>query len=436
MSRERPLRRGQGGFVTLAALFMVLIITVIGGVLLSSLFGELQGESGYNRAVSASAAAEAGLHWAGNKLGGSSAATQVYAGDTSQGLQAAGGQPVAVFDAVVSCADGSAVNAGSAGCATQPNERLIQATGYVPSKASPLGVRTVQALVAQNTFYNKTLCAYQNITLSQGVTVQGDVGSEGTTNPDLSLQGPSGNAARIEPAPGGAQPGSAYAVSATSCSQGCGAQVAGTVNNNQTPGTVCPNLVQVASTYTCAPGTASLSGGAVTISAANNSLNTVTLGSGGSVTFVTAGPSDVLTVNVASISAGSNTQFVLQGGGIVQLNVAGTLTVGQGSGFGLNTLLSPLPNPIPTGDLVPAGHLIVRSCSTANPAIWFNQAGGLSAVFITPQGGVKLDQAQNSQGAILAATITLDQSTAFGFDPSASAVGLGFNKLLSWQDVP
>ncbi len=432
------MRSAERGFVTLAALLDVLIITLIGAVLMTSLFGEIQGEFGYNQAVSSASVAEAGLHWGGNKLSGASATTQVYQGDSNQTLQGAGGQQAGVFDVAVTCADGTAVDTGSAGCANQPNQRLVRATGYVPSKIGTLGKRTVQALVSQNTFYNKTICAYQNVTLSQGIVIQGDVGSEGTAVPDLSLQGPSGNAAEIQPAPGNVQPGSAYAVSSVSCSQGCASQVAGTVNNNQTPGTVCPNIAQVSSTYACVPGSTNLSGGAVTISSANNSLNNVTLGSGGSVTFVIAGPTDVLTVNVNSITAGSNTQFIIQGGGIVQLNVKTQLTVGQGSGFGLTSFQSPLPNPIPTSVLVPAGHLIVRSCNmgTPSPAIWFNQSGGLSAVFIAPYGNVQMDQAQNSHGAILASNVQLDQSTAFGFDASASAVGFGFNKLLTWQDVP
>jgi len=308
----------------------------------------------------------------------------------------------------------------------------------VPSKTGTLGKRTVQALVSQNTFYNKTICAYQGVNFDQGTIIQGDVGSEGTAIPDLTLQGPPSNPAKIQPAPGGAQPGSAYAVTSLSCSQGCPSQVAGTINTNQTPGTVCPNIAQVWSTYVCTPGIATFNGSALTITSANNTWNSITLGSGGSVTFVTAGPTDVLTVNVNSISAGSSTQFVIQGGGIVQLNVKSQLTVGQLSGFGLNTLLSPLPSPIPTSDLVPAGHLIVRSCNTGTPtpAIWFNQSSGLSAVFIAPYGKVQMDQGQNSQGAVLAANIQMDQGTGFGFDATASAVGFGFNKLVSWQDVP
>lgn len=430
------MRSAERGFVTLAALLDVLIITTVGAILMTSLFGEVQGEFGYNYAVGATSTAEAGLHWGGNKLSGASAVTQVYQGDSNQTLQGAGGQQVGVFDVAVTCADGTAVDVGSAGCTTMPNQRLIKATGYVPFKAGALGKRTVQALVSQNTFYNKTICAYQGVNFDQGVTIQGDVGSEGTANPDLTLQGPSGSAARIQPAPGGVQPGSAYAVTSVSCSQGCASQVAGTVNGNQTPGTVCPNITQVWSSYVCTPGSATFNGSTLTISSANNTWNTINIGSGGSVTFVTAGPTDVLTVNVNSITAGSYSQFVIQGGGIVQLNVKGQLTVGQHSGFGLKTLLSPLPSPIPTSNLVPAGNLIVRSCVTSGTAIWFDQAGGLSAVFIAPYGNVQMDQAQNAQGAVLAANVQMDQGTGFGFDVSASAVGFGFNKLLSWQDVP
>jgi hypothetical protein len=432
------MRSTERGFVTLTALLDVLIISLVGAILMTSLLGEIQGEFGYNQAVAAASTAEAGLHWAGNRLSGGSAATQVYQGDSNQTLQGAGGQQAGVFDVAVTCADGTAVDTGSAGCANQPNQRLVRSTAYVPAKAGTLGKRTVQALVSQNTFYNKTICAYQGVNFDQGVTIQGDVGSEGTANPDLTLQGPSSNAAKIKPAPGNVQQGSAYAVSTVSCSQNCASQVAGTVNNNQTPGTVCPNITQVWNTYACAPGSATFNGSALTISSANNSWNTITVGSGGSVTFVTAGPTDVLTVNANSITAGGNSQFVVQGGGIVQLNIKSQLTAGQQSGFGLNTLLSPLPSPIPTSNLIPAGHLIVRSCNTGapSPAIWFNQAGGLSAVFIAPYGNVQMDQAQNAQGAVLAANVLMDQGTGFGFDASASAVGFGFNKLLSWQDVP
>ncbi len=419
------MRRTQAGFVTLTALLIILIITATGAILLTSLFGEIQGESGYNQATGALALGEAGLHWAGNKLTGTSAVTEVYAGDSNQTVQGAGGQSVGVFDVSVTCANGAAV---STGCAVQPGQRLVRATGYVPSKATALGQRTVQALVAQNTFYNKTICAYTNVNLDQGVTVQGDVGSEGTTNPDLILQGSLSNPARIQPAPGNAQLGDAYAVGTVSCSVGCSTQVAGTVNQGQAPGTICPPRTQVSSSYTCVPGSATLIGGPVTISSSNNSLSTVTLGAGGTVTFQTAGPTDILTVNVGTITAGQNTRFIIQGGGYVQLNVASQLTVGQGSYFGVDG----------SGNLLPASHLVVRSCNTGtpSPAIWFNQTGKLSAVIIAPYGNVQMDQAQDSQGAVLANNIQFDQGTNLEFDASASAVGFGFNKLLSWQDVP
>jgi len=131
---------------------------------------------------------------------------------------------------------------------------------------------------------------------------------------------------------------------------------------------------------------------------------------------------------VGTITAGQNTWFIIQGGGYVQLNVASQLTVGQGSFFGVDG----------SGNLLPASHLIVRSCNTGtpSPAIWFNQTGKLSAVFIAPFGNVQMDQAQNSQGAVLANNIQLDQATNLAFDASASATGFGFNKLVSWQDVP
>jgi hypothetical protein len=414
------MRSRERGFVTLASLVIILIVTITGGILMASLLGEIQGGYGYTEAVGAVSVAEAGLHWGGTKLTGSFATTAFYAGNLNQTLLSAGGQTAGVFDVTVTCADNSAV---STGCPLAPNKRLIRALGYVPSKTGALGQRTVQALVGQSTYFNKSICTYTAVNFDSGVTVQGDVGSEGTA----SLQGPSGSAAQIQPAPGNVEPGSLYAVGAISLSQGP-SQVAGTVNPNQTAGTVCPNQTQVFNSYTCAPGSSPLSGGAVTISSANNSLSTVTLGSGGTVTFLTTGPTSVLTVNVGSITAGSNTQFIIQGGGTVILNVQSQLTVGQGSFFGVDS----------SGNVLPADHLIVQSCNTGSPspAIWFNQSGKLSGVFIVPKGNVQMDQAQLSQGSILANNVLFDQGTGFGFDASATAVGTGFNKLISWQDVP
>src|SRR5262249_29202243 len=137
------MRSRQHGFVTLAALVIILIITIIGGVLMSSLLGELQGSYGYTQAVSAVSVAEAGLHWGGAKLTGSFTVTEAYAGDLNQTLLSAGGQTAGVFDVTVKCADGTAVSIN--GCAASPNNRLIRAVGYVPSKTGALGQRTVQA---------------------------------------------------------------------------------------------------------------------------------------------------------------------------------------------------------------------------------------------------------------------------------------------------
>src|SRR5262249_30254022 len=145
------MRSRENGFVTLAALVIILIITITGGILMASLLGEVQGGYGYTEAVGAVSVAEAGLHWGGTKLTGSLPATVGYAGDLNQTLLAAGGQTAGVFDVTVRCADGSAV---STGCAAAPNNRLIRAVGYVPSKTGALGQRTVQAFVSQNTFFN------------------------------------------------------------------------------------------------------------------------------------------------------------------------------------------------------------------------------------------------------------------------------------------
>jgi len=69
--------------------------------------------------------------------------------------------------------------------------------------------------------------------------------------------------------------------------------------------------------------------------------------------------------------------------------------------------------------------------------VLFDQGTQIAAVFIVPNGSVDLNQAQTSNGAILANNVQFDKSTTFGFDNSAYGLpGTGFVKLASWQDVP
>lgn len=66
-----------------------------------------------------------------------------------------------------------------------------------------------------------------------------------------------------------------------------------------------------------------------------------------------------------------------------------------------------------------------------------DQGSQLSAVFIVPNGSVDMNQAQYSNGAILANNMQFDKTTTFSFDNSAySLLWSSTPKLNSWEDVP
>jgi hypothetical protein len=421
-------RSTQAGFVTLVALVVMVVIASIGTMLYTSLLGEVQTEISSRFSVSALAVAEAGAHWAANKLGVAGAAT--YSGDANQAVQGAGGQQVGVFDVAVTCTDGSAV---STGCPSQPTARLVTSTGYVPSKPLLLGRRKVQVVLAQTAPFTVTdaMCAYGGLNFDANVTVNGNVGSEGTTTPDVILQaGPPPSVIR----PGGSMPGNVYAVTTVQCDAGCSTQVAGTVFPNQAPGTVCPNKTTVLNSYTCTPGTTSWGGGSLTITSSNASWNNITLNQGDTLTFDTTGLSAPLVVQVNSITAGDNTTVVVKGGGSVTMIVNNQMFFGQQSTFGLDSA---------TGTMVSASRMGVESCSALNgnggEDVEFAQAGPVSGVFIVPNGLVHMVQRQ-AQGAILSTSVQFDQGQGapFNYDSSAQNFGLspGFIRLISWQDVP
>ena len=414
------MRSNNAGFVTLAAIIIMVVVALVGTLLYTSLLGETQGEIGARWAATSLNVAEAGANWGVAKLGGAGASA--YRGDFNQAVQGANGTAVGIFDVTVTCADGTAV---SSGCSAQPGARLISATGYAPSKTTALGTRTIRILVNQTSplNFNNSVCAYTSLTLDQGVTIKGNVGSEGTTFPDMTLDGPSGNPARI--LAGGGQSGNATAVSTASCSQSCSTQVAGTVTGGQTPGTVCAGRTQTIASFTCPVGTQNITGSAtISRAAGNTTLNSITVGAGSTVVFATAGPSDVLVVQANSITAGQGSIFRITGGGSVVLTLAGPMHLDQTSLFGVDS----------TNTLLPANNMEVESCSTGT--IQFDQGSRISAVIIAPQGSVYIDQAQLMNGAILADTVHFDRNTNFSFDSSAGSLGGGFTKLASWQDVP
>lgn len=417
--------RTQAGFVTLAALLIILIITTTAALLFTSLFGEIQGESGYNQATNALAVAEAGVHWAGNKLGGAGAPS--YAGDSNQTVQGAGGQQVGMFDVIVTCADGSSVSAGW--CKTQSAARLITSTGYTPSKTPALGLRKVQMQVTQITLPPTiAVCGYNSVALQPSTVTSGNVGSEGSANPDMIFQ----SGAIVQA--GGGQSGSVFTVTSPNCGA-CTGQVAGTVNPSQAPGSICPDRTTVVNSFTCAPGTTDWPGGDLTINGSNNSWHNITMNSN-TLTFDTTGRSSPLVVQVNNlIATGPGNTVVIKGGGVVKLIVNNQMFFGPSSVFGLD---------FASGTLVPASSMVVESCGTGTilsgtPAVLFNPGSQLvSGFFIAPNGDVQTNPSSGSQGAVLALDIQFNPGTNFAYDPSVQNVGLSlaFNKLVSWQDIP
>ncbi len=427
------MRSSQAGFVTLAAIVIMVVVSLVGALLYTSLLGEVQGEIGTRQSVTALGIAEAGANWAGNKLAGPNPGW--YAGDTGLVVQDAGGVQAGVFDVNVTCADGSAVTTG---CPAQPLSRLIASTGYVPNKTLALGRRTVQivASTAPSALnFNNAVCTYNALNFDQGVTILGNIGSEGSMTPDITLQGPSGNAASV--VAGGGQPGNAYAVSTVSCSQSCTSQIAGSVNNNQAPGTVCPDYASVVASFSCPVGLGDITSSAtISVANGNTSLHNINVGSGSTITFATVGPTDVLHVNANAVTAGSGSKFVITGGGSVVLTLAGDMYIQSNSYFGVDS----------SNALLPAGRFEVESCSTDTgttktgtpSAVRLDQGTQLAGTFIVPQGSVDWDQAQTSNAVILANNGQFDKNTSFSFDGSGNNVlwAAGIKKLTSWQDVP
>ncbi len=415
--------RSDAGFVTISALLIALVVTTMAVLAYTSLLGETQGEVGNQEAVGALAVAEAGANWAVNKLSGSGAAT--YTGDSAQTVSTAGSAAVGTFDVSVSCTDGS--QPGSAlqptGCNTNPSTRVITSTGYVPTKSAAVGTRKlVLQVTATSQGLGYALCAWGSVTLNQGDTVTGNVGSD--VNPSISLQGPASNAAKIT--------GATYTVATNqvSCSQSCGTQVTGGLQT-KTSGTICPNQQttknSIGNNGTCPVGTTNLTNSPATISS-NSTWNNVSLGSGSTLTFQTAGPGTVLTVNVNGFTVGQNSKVLVTGGGSVVVTVNGVMEINQSSWFGSSSASS--------WTAVPGGNLTVESCNASTPAVKFDQSSNFTGYYVVPSGGFEINQAQNAQGAILAGNIVMDKSSSFTYDSSAGGGGSEYNHLVSWQDKP
>jgi hypothetical protein len=232
---------------------------------------------------------------------------------------------------------------------------------------------------------------------------------------------------------GGGQSGSASAVTAASCTDGCGTSVAGGVNSGQTPGTVCPNRTNVINSFTCPIGTTDVTA-TTTISVANGNtlLRDISAPLYSTITFATTGPTDVLNVQVRSVFFDQYAKFVITGGGRVVLTVQGNTYFQQWTQIGVDAI----------GNTLPAKQLLWQSCTTNNSSstsgagLGIDQHATVSGVFIVPQGSVVVDQALAASGVILGNSVFIDQYATFNYDNSAWGAAGGFAKVSSWQDVP
>jgi len=456
----------------------VVLMLMLMGVITVAVFAVVQGDLAagvrQQQAVQVFNVAEAGVHYAIARL--QAAGADTYAGETITIQDGTTTLGQAVID--VRCVDGS-IPSGATPCAG-PNAglRRITSTGTLVS-AGP--TRQVTAVVEGSTsvtsFY--AICGYDGVNFDQGVSVYGDVG----TNGNLTLAR-GGDPSRIcNSTPGGAgggctgptsppsEPyaGSAYAVGTIRCGGGActSSQIEGTIAQNQPAGSVCP---AVTLTPPSAPGTTDLTvagGTTVTLDPAVN-YGDVVLASTGTAscpanvadraTLVIDSGSDsntTVTVRMRRIWVGKCARLVITGSGKVdlwllepatdpadlarqalkteQLSIFGSTTTGAtpspigGDRFTVNVLSSK-----PIGD---AGDCFggVSSCA----AVHFNQAGLISGTFVIPNGGFELDQAQLTNGAILARRIQFDRNTTFTWDPRSKIgqqVWSQFNRLRAWKD--
>jgi hypothetical protein len=473
-TRRVPGRRAAGsqdGAALLTVLLMVTLIALITLLVMAVTRADLAAGIRQQQAMQVFNVAEAGIHHAIARL--QTAGADTYTGETvpiTDGATAIGQATVAV-----TCLNGTSPDPGA--CAgAQPAFRRIRATGTL---AVPGPMRVLTAVVEGTTSVTTTfaVCGYDGVSLDQGVSVYGDVGSNaGITlakggTPSRICDSQAGGAC---PAPGVTPPfpytGSAFAVGAVACGGGaCNAtQIEGTIAPNQPAGSVCP---VVTLTPPSAPGTTplhvapgetvtldpSINHGAVTLASTGaaacpadpNDRATVIIDSG-------ADPNGTVAVRMGSLWVGKCARVVITGSGRVtlwllepattppeaagqalhaeQLSVFGSTSPGAtpvaiaGDRLTINVVSSkPIDDP---GDcLNPA----VIACA----AVSFNQSGLIAGTFVIPNGGYTLDQAQLTNGAILARRIHFDRNTTFTYDPRSSggANSYGnFDRLRAWKD--
>jgi hypothetical protein len=393
--------------------------------------------------------AEAGIHYAMANLQAASASS--YAGETVSITDTDGSTVLGTAAVNVGCLDGQPLPCSGAYAAY----RSIVSTGTLPVGGP---TRTVVAVVEGFPVGSSgyAICGINAVVVAAGITIYGDVGSNGT----IDLLGPASSYSRIraDPPPpstnNGYYSGIARAVGAINCSQGCAIQVQGTTTPFA-PGPVCPSVTLP----TFSPGTndQTVTPAGWTMDATTGyDWNDIIVQSAGTasdcsgatpfsdLSIQTGAAGTTTVVNVRTLTIGRCGRLILLGDGAVDLRV-GELTgqavvVGQYARFGMlptDTVAAPAP--------VPAGRLTVSVRSTAtdpNPnAVQIDRASIVSGTFLVPNGEWDADRAVgltgNIYGAVLAQRTDIDKDFIFQYDPTA-VISLptygNFTRLRSWKD--
>jgi hypothetical protein len=464
-------RREHGAALMTVLMFMTMILVVtiaVMGIMRADLAAGIRQQ----QAVQVFNVAEAGIHYAIARLQLAGAVT--YGGETRAILDGLSVVGQAVI--TVRCLDGSLPSVNSCAGATAAYRR-VTATGTLPV---PGPVRMLTAIVEGTTSSTGTyaVCGYDGVNFDRGVRVYGNVG----TNGNLTLAAGADPSRICDSTPGGgggactgpaappaqAYSGSAYAVGTITCGGGActSNSIEGTIAPNQPAGSVCPTVtltppsgpgvtnltVPVATTVTVDPAT---NYGAVTLAsnpggcpADLTQRATLVIDSGSDATAT-------VTVRMRTLWIGRCARVVITGVGKVVLwllepaaplptDANQALKAEQQAIFGSMSLAGPdVPiggdrftiNVVSNKPLDEAGGCVDGGAICS--AVDFNQSGLVSGTFVIPDGGYALDQAQLTNGAILARRIQFDRDTRFTWDPLSSLGSnayANFNRLKSWKD--
>jgi Tfp pilus assembly protein PilX len=435
---------GETGVVMMFVLMAILLIGAITISVIQLISADVAGGQRQLQAEQVFNVAQAGVHYAIGKLQLSSAAS--YAGETI--TISSGSTTLGTATITVNCID-----TGTAPpCATAyAGYRRIISAGALPV-AGPS--RTIVAVV-QATNFKSPVCAYGAIQLSQGVTINGDVGSNSgvttlsqsatvngnvATDGSLNLNGSNGQPVLVT--------GTAKAngtITGASCpTPGCGPNVVeGGATSNAGLGTLCPSVTYSPGYFQPGSGPTNVTGGTSLVinSATGYTWGDITLSGGINCNQPTGIPTDLViqagaagtttVVQVNSLSMQQCSRVVIVGSGVVNLRIgtAGTaVSLQQSAKFGAaptDTLLTPV--------MVTPGQLVVDVNSAASSAITLQQSTFFAATLRVPNGGVSGTQSGTFQGSVIANTISLSQTSTINGDPSA-LVYTAFSSLRSWKD--